>query len=124
MQKLLTIIMLCIAFSLSSQYDSPSTIFMDVDTPAIYTGGSAALQRHLSNYSNELRTFFPGGTLLLISFIVEPDGSISNVTPVNAQISREVLEIIEKMFSTMDAWKPAVVNGKRIRSKNFVTLEL
>ncbi|MCX7697494.1 MAG: hypothetical protein N2Z72_07365 [Bacteroidales bacterium] len=125
MSKLIAILCVFNTFFLFSQQNtSINTIYLDVDTPALYVEGTTALQRHIISCSQELKNFFKPGTFLLISFIVEQDGTITQVSAVNTQLPEEAQVIINKMFSSMGPWKPAVVNGKKVRSKNFITLEL
>ena len=62
-------------------------------------------------------------TPVVVIFNVEDDGSISNVRvkePVHPDFDKEAIRVVQKM----EKWKPAMSNGRLVRSKFHVTILL
>ena len=96
-----------------------SAIFFDlVDTPPSPVGGLAAWQRHLSDnltYPTSARMKGIQGTVL-VSFIVNTDGSIEGVELVQGiggGCDEEAIHIIK----ISPRWTPGMINGKAVRTR-------
>jgi TonB family protein len=96
-----------------------SAIFFDlVDTPPSPVGGLAAWQRHLSDnltYPTSARMRGIQGTVL-VSFIVNTDGSIEGielVQGIGGGCDEEAIHIIK----ISPRWTPGMINGKAVRTR-------
>ncbi len=79
----------------------------------------------LINNLNDPITKLKSDTLveIVVIFNVEDDGSISNVRvkePVHPDFDKEAIRVVQKM----EKWKPAMSNGRLVRSKFHVTILL
>mgnify|MGYP003299926538 CR=1 FL=1 len=77
----------------------------------------------LINNLNDPITKLKSDTLveIVVIFNVEDDGSISNVRvkePVHPDFDKEAIRVVQKM----EKWKPAMSNGRLVRSKFHVTI--
>lgn len=94
----------------------PVVEFPDVD--AQFPGGAAAMQQWISEnvvYPQEAIEIGDEGKVYL-SFIVEPDGSLSNVQvirSVSGSLDKEALRVTNKM----PKWSPGEAQGKRVRTR-------
>lgn len=98
--------------------NSEVEIFDFPDVKASFVGGSSAL----SNWINE-NVYYPQtsieneeGGRVFASFVVEIDGSITNIKierGVSETLDREVVLLISKMPN----WNPAKVKDKKVRSR-------
>ena len=97
---------------------SDTTVFMIVESFPQFPGGEVELLKYIRNSIKH-----PGGTgesagTLIVNFIVEKDGNISNVKIVRAMpgpdgniFDAEALRIVK----SMPKWKPGMQNGKPVR---------
>jgi len=95
-----------------------STIFMIVESFPQFPGGEVELLKYIRNTIKH-----PGGSgesadTLIVNFIVEKDGNISNVKLVRAMpgpdgniFDAEALRIVK----SMPKWQPGMQNGKPVR---------
>ena len=98
-------------------------VFMVVEDQPEFPGGTAALLEYLRSNLN-----YPAGCRenniqgrVLISFVVEKDGSISNtevVKSVDEELDAEALRIV----SQMPNWKPGTQRGEAVRVKYTVPI--
>ena len=92
-------------------------IFVDVEQPAEFPGGMAALMRWLNNnmrYPEAAQQNDIQGRVI-VNFVVEKDGSIANVKiakGVDKDLDREALRVVKKM----PKWQPGKNNGVAVRS--------
>ncbi|MCH5223482.1 MAG: TonB family protein [Muribaculaceae bacterium] len=92
-------------------------IYEKVDQPAEFPGGQAAMFRWMSSnirYPEEAQQSEIQGRVV-VSFIVEPDGSITKPTivkGVDESLDKEAVRLIYKM----PKWKPGKINGVPVRS--------
>lgn len=70
-----------------------------------------------------------GKLLVLVQFVVEKDGSLTNI--IIKKDEHHLIEEVKRVFSLLPKWKPAVHDGKKVRSRltfpvtlNVNTLEL
>jgi TonB family protein len=96
-----------------------SAVFFDlVDTPPSPVGGLAAWQRHLSEnltYPTSARMRGIQGTVL-VSFIVNTDGSIEGielVQGIGGGCDEEAIHIVK----ISPRWTPGMINGKAVRTR-------
>lgn len=93
-------------------------VFMVVEDGPEYPGGSEALLEYLRTSIRYPKSCVDNKIQgrVLVSFVVEKDGSISGaevVKSVNAEIDAEALRVI----NAMPAWKPGKQRGKEVRVK-------
>ena len=92
-------------------------IFVAVEQPAEFPGGQAALMKWLSQnirYPEAAQQNDIQGRVI-VKFVVEKDGSISQVTVargVDKDLDREALRVVKKM----PKWQPGKNNGVAVRS--------
>jgi periplasmic protein TonB len=91
-------------------------IFVAVEEMPQFPGGDQALLRYLhenTRYPNLAREMNLQGTVF-VSFVVEPDGSISNVT-IQRGLGGGCDEEALRVFRNMPSWKPGIQAGKPVR---------
>ena len=92
-------------------------IFVAVEQPAEFPGGTAAMMKWLSqniNYPEAAQMNDIQGRVM-VKFVVEKDGSIGNVSilkGVDRDLDREALRVVKKM----PKWQPGKNNGQAVRS--------
>ena len=96
--------------------DNDISDFPDVE--AVFIGGSTALQKWIASnvrYPEESIEMNEQGRVYL-SFVVEPDGSITNI-----QVERAVSDNLDKeakrLIRSMPKWVPGSVAGKKVRTR-------
>lgn len=102
---------------------SDSTIYHEVDSGAYYSGGmNNLLQYILKNikFPEEAKDY-PIQSRFYIQFVVEKDGSISNIEPVHGKNHPTKLDLLfikenEAIFYNMPKWNPAILKGEKVRS--------
>lgn len=124
MKKMILVLFTILCFEAigQSKADSISTesreIFTMVDESASFPGGLTELSKFLSRntrYPKQARKQKIQETVL-VSFIVEKDGSISNITGYfknNILLREEAVRVISKM----PYWIPASINGEKVRQQ-------
>lgn len=94
------------------------TILDEADEMPSFPGGPAALQLYLNNnviYPSEAAENGVEGRVI-VSFVVEKDGSISNVTvarSADASLDKEAVRVVK----SMPKWTPGKQDGKLVRVK-------
>ena len=81
-----------------------------------FPGGNNLLSRYLSKYftiSDEMKSMELKGKIFA-SFIVEKDGSISNIKIIR-EIGYRTGEEAQRVLKSMPKWNPAQLNGKKVR---------
>jgi len=90
-----------------------------------FPGGERAYMKFLADnlkYPEELRNIAIKSTVLL-SFIVEIDGSITNIQVVRS--AHKLLdEEAERVVKLMPKWKPAMKNGKPVRVRHRLPIHI
>ncbi|MCR9172480.1 MAG: energy transducer TonB [bacterium] len=94
-----------------------TTIYELVEVDAHFPGGAAEMQRYIIDNIEYPDTVYDMlSSKIYFSFIVEKDGSLSNIEiikPKNPNYHSHYLELIQKM----PPWVPAQLNGKKVRSR-------
>ena len=101
--------------------ESVNEVFMVVETMPEFPGGMAALMKFIAinlKYPEELQESAIQGRVL-VSFVVDKDGSITDieiVRGVDALLDAEAIRIVK----LMPKWKPGIQQGKAVRVKYTV----
>lgn len=122
MKKLYSLIA-CLLFPLlplmaTGEVDEGEASFIDVEVMPEYPGGQKALFAYLSEnirYPQIAKENKIEGRVI-VGFVVEKDGSISNVEVVRSvdpSLDKEALRVIK----SMPRWKPGKIRGKPVRVK-------
>lgn len=95
----------------------PEKIFLVVEQPAEFTGGQAAMMKWISEHIQYPAVAKENGVSgrVVVKFVVEKDGSITNQTVVKGvdkDLDKEALRLIKSMPN----WKPGKNNGNPVRS--------
>ena len=125
MKKLYSLIA-CLLFPLlplmaTGEVDEGEASFIDVEVMPEYPGGQKALFAYLSEnirYPQIAKENKIEGRVI-VGFVVEKDGSISNVEVVRSvdpSLDKEALRVIK----SMPRWKPGKIRGKPVRVKYTV----
>ncbi len=103
----------------TSTASSPSLMVAaePINRPASYPGGINKLRDHISKNLN-----YPAGALaanktgiVIVDFIIDKDGTISNIH-VNKKLGFGLDEAAMHVISTLDFWKPKMINGKAVKA--------
>lgn len=97
--------------------NNPNEIYKDVDQSAEYPGGMGALRKFLGdNFDTSLMEGGEGQLKAKLKFVVEKDGTVSNVTieekSPNGDFNSEAIRVVKKLKK----WTPAKRNGESVRS--------
>ncbi|NIF03838.1 TonB family protein [Chryseobacterium sp. Tr-659] len=97
--------------------NNPNEIYKDVDQSAEYPGGMGALRKFLGdNFDTSLMEGGEGTLKAKLKFVVEKDGTVSNVTieekSPNGDFNSEAVRVVKKLKK----WTPAKRNGESVRS--------
>ncbi|HEV7781695.1 MAG TPA: energy transducer TonB [Chitinophagaceae bacterium] len=102
----------------SSSYPADS-VFTEVDIQASFPGGDAAWRRYLERNFNgnvPVDNFSPPGTFtVIIQFIVDKTGAITEVKPLT-KFGFGMEEEAVRVISKGPKWQPAIMNGIMVRS--------
>lgn len=108
---------------ISTAETDSSHIFIDYEENAQFPGGEKAcfrwIQEHIK-YPESCCVNIPQGRVI-VSFIVEKDGTIDSISVKKSPdplLSKEAIRVV----SEMPKWKPARWNGKVIRSQFFLPI--
>lgn len=96
-------------------------IYDIVEQMPSFPGGNQALYQYISSHIKYPAILAEAGTQgrVIVTFVVEPDGSLTNVKvskSVDAALDKEALRLV----SSMPRWIPGKQNGKAIRVKYSV----
>ncbi|AMR31602.1 hypothetical protein A0256_09285 [Mucilaginibacter sp. PAMC 26640] len=119
-----TLLLLLFKVSLATAQSAPTTdtakqaklTFTAVDFVPEYPGGLGAFSNYISRtlvYPDVAKLIGINGKVL-ISFIIERDGKVSSVTPVNCIGAGCESEAV-KVLANSRAWKPGIQNGRPVR---------
>lgn len=99
-----------------SQEPANEQIFTVVEQEPEYPGGMEALYQFLAanvKYPKDAREENVQGRVI-VSFVIEKDGSVTNIKVVKSpdeRLSQEAVRVIE----SMPKWKPGKAQGKKVR---------
>lgn len=98
-------------------------VFEDPDIIPLYPGGTPEMHRFISTalkYPEDARERNAQG-LVVYTFVVEKDGSLSNFNIIHradSLLNQEALRILQ----SMPAWRPGRNNGEVVRSETYVPM--
>lgn len=72
------------------------------------------------NVSN--RKFNVDKFMLIIQFVIEKDGSFTNINLKNDEY--HLIKEVKRVFSLLPKWKPAIHNGEKVRSRYTVPITI
>lgn len=125
-----TLLLLCFAFSqitfCRAQTTEPDNagVYNTVDEAATFPGGTEELSNYLAKnikYPDDARFRNLEGKVI-VAFIIEKDGSLSNVHAVrspNASLSKEAVKVI----TASPKWQPAKVAGQPVRMNSAIPVD-
>jgi protein TonB len=103
-----------------------SEVYMFADTMPDFPGGEAALVKYLSEnvqYPEDEKKKKHEG-MVVVSFIVEADGSISHVQTIKGVENAPGLSVeAERVIKAMPAWNPGKLDGKAVRVKMMLPVK-
>lgn len=111
------------AMAQEAPVSSSDRIYEEPDIVPMYPGGSAEMHRFISNtlrYPDDARERNAQG-LVVYTFVVEKDGSLSNFNIIHradSSLNNEALRILQ----AMPAWRPARHNGEIVRAETYVPM--
>lgn len=101
---------------------SATAIHTSVDTQPLFAGGEAAwtkyLQRNLDMSVPLSKKAPPGSYKVIIKYVVETDGSVSNISALTNNgygTEEEAMRVIRKS----PKWIPATIGGKPVRARRM-----
>ena len=98
----------------------------DVDRPAQFLHGTEAqfLSRWVYPYVKYPDSAVAAGEQgkVIAEFIIEEDGSVSNVT-ITRGVTEDIDNEVIKVISASPKWKPARLQGRNVRVKNSFVVE-
>ncbi|MEJ5105556.1 energy transducer TonB [Chryseobacterium sp. MYb328] len=96
--------------------EDDETIFTEVELNAEYPGGMGAFRKTIGEHiDTSLITSQPGNVETELSFIIEKDGSTSNIKAIgkNEEFNKEAIKTIKSLRTK---WSPAKINSVNVRS--------
>ena len=111
----------CTFYSANAQ--DKETIYISVEKAAQFPDGMAAMFKYINEniqYPEDALVERDKGSVM-VKFVVEKDGSLSNITiarGLNEALNKEAIRVI----SSMPKWSPAEISGTPVRS--YVTTKV
>ena len=125
MKKIFTLVIILVAAMVASAQvpavpggDNDDPVFTVVEQEPEFTGGIEALYQYIATnvkYPEEAKASKIKGRVL-VSFVVEKDGSISNIK-VKQCPDEALCEEAMRVVRAMPRWKPGMVKGKKVRAQ-------
>lgn len=92
-------------------------VYDSVDQEATYPGGMNALRRFLGdNFDTSIMDGGEGTLKCKLRFVVEKDGTVSNVTVTEKSSNKEFDNEAVRVVKRLKKWTPGKVNGESVRS--------
>ncbi|WP_374445652.1 energy transducer TonB [Epilithonimonas sp.] len=116
MKKILVLFALLFAVPVFSQNKNENEILETVDKAATFEGGISSFRNEFAKNFNINKVIGKGSFHTEITFIVERDGTISNIkaTGENQSFNEQAIKAIKKISTK---WSPAKVKGTEVRSR-------
>lgn len=114
---IMLIMALCsIAAQAQTKTENDTSIYNITEVMPEYPGGDTEMMKYMMSikYPDIARLAKQDGTVF-IRFIVEKDGSISNVSPIKSSGHAELDKTAVEHISQMPQWKPGYQNGQPVR---------
>lgn len=109
---------------------NPDSAYLFVDIDPAYPGGDneffLMLQEnlHFSANSSQMSNVTLNGYFSIVSFIIEKDGSVSNIKKDTRSQDFYLIDEITAALYNMPAWTPGRINDTIVRTEVFVRIEL
>lgn len=92
-----------------------STVFSDVDEDPQFPGGVDSINAWISNHFDYSKMGLCCAMgIVIVSFIVEPDGSITNIVKIR-EIGCNIADKVADTVRDMPKWIPGKLNGNVVR---------
>lgn len=116
MKKFLLLFVLFVSTAAFSQNQNDSEVFESVDKAATFEGGISSFRNEFAKNVNINKVQGKGTFRTVVTFVVERDGTISNLkaTGENQSFNEQAVRAIKKIKTK---WSPAKVNGTEVRSR-------
>ena len=100
-------------------------VYTLAETMPVFPGGEEAMAKHLNQNLRFSEDSLKDAELhsVLLSFVIEKDGTITRVTPVNPRntyIERVAMNVVKKM----PAWKPGRHHGKNVAVQMTIPIRI
>jgi hypothetical protein len=95
-----------------------STVFSNVDVSPMFPGGEDSLKTYIIRHFNVTQECDIIGTII-VAFIVEPNGSITDIVRIRDIGCNAVNELIN-VVKTMPKWIPGLLKGKPVRVRHLL----
>ncbi len=124
MKKILTAVFVLL-FSIGFSQSKKDSIYVGVDTFAEYKIGTEGFFKYIRD-----NFVFPTGFNedisgnVIVSFIVEPNGELSDVTVLRGLHKMLDPIVVELVQQTSGNWFPATLNGEKVRSKKTIPVRI
>lgn len=127
---------ICCLFSVGVYAQSPSTeneanqtpnsVYMKVDSSPEFPGGNEKLVRFIHNNANlpsvsSLDSVVTGK--VLVEFIVEKDGSLSNIK-IRKGLGEKYDKECSRLFGTMPKWTPGKIGNHNVRTLMLIPIAI
>lgn len=113
----LLVLLLFVPF-LSFSQDEDTTIYSFVDVEAEFPGGHVELMKFMTqNVEYPVIEFEEPPDRIYLSFVVEKDGTITNVITERSSGAPNLDKCYEDVIRKMPNWTPGEYNGKVVRSR-------
>lgn len=99
-----------------------TTIHDYPDQQALFPGGVDELIKYIKRNVSQSKVFQNAteSSRFIATFIVEIDGSISNISFMKTNGNKAEEQEVIKMLQRMPKWTPAYHRGEKVRSNNLV----
>jgi protein TonB len=110
--------------SFTQNQETDLMIYDFTEEDAQFLGGNDFLQKWIAtNFELPSDLIKSEQGKIYLSFVIEKDGSVSNVRIVKG-LSEKLNEIAIKVVEKMPKWKPAINNGKPVRSRYMLPISV
>lgn len=105
---------ICAGVASAAFGQTKDSVYLSVDQPAQYPGGYAELLNHVQkNFKYQKKA--PAAGTVFVSFVVEKDGTITNVK-IQKGLCQPCDEEALRLITIMPAWEPGQYKGQPVRS--------
>ena len=108
-----------------SQQDSSviksDSVYKDPEITAAYPGGPIAWKRYLDkNLDNSFASAIQGAETVVVQFIVDAKGNVSNVKAISGPPGR--FKEAERLVKKSGRWTPGVQGGRQVKSYTTISV--
>jgi protein TonB len=108
---------------LTNSKESELIIYSIVETPPEFVGGNDALWKYLLENTKYPKDAKENGSqgMVIVQFIINEDGSVSNVETKNV-LYKSLEEEAIRVISSMPKWNPGTINGNPVKVKYTIPI--